>query len=328
MIRRLVLLAALLLSASAAAQTQKSMQIIVPFAPGASADGISRIVATELAARLNRQIVVENKPGAGGSLGLMTLAKAPADGDTLAVGATGALVIGPHMPNAPPLDPLRDLAPIAKLIDIPIVVVANPQSGPKSIAELIARAKQNPNGVSYGSTGVNSGQHLAMELLRQATGANLVHVPYRGSAPTVTDVLGGQITVACVDLTSAYPHIQSGGLLALGVTSSVRSALVPNVPTIAEAGVAGFGREGGFIGLFAPAGTPEAAIKRLSGEVKAILAVPDVQARVRQLAVDTAYLDDVAFARFLAAEFGEMEGGAALDRTDQLMPVPRGPNPV
>ena len=118
----------------------------------------------------------------------------------------------------------------------------------------------------------------------------------------MTDVLGGQITVACVDLTSAYPHIQSGGLLALGVTSSVRSALVPNVPTIAEAGVAGFGREGGFIGLFAPAGTPEAAIKRLSGEVKAILAVPDVQARVRQLAVDTAYLDDVAFARFLAAE--------------------------
>jgi tripartite-type tricarboxylate transporter receptor subunit TctC len=302
MIRRLVLLAALLLPASAPAQTQKTMQIIVPFAPGASADGISRIVATELGARLGRQILVENKPGAGGSLGLITLAKAPADGDTLAVGATGALVIGPHMPNAPPLDPLRDLAPIAKLIDIPIVVVANPQSGPKSIAELIARAKQNPNGVSYGSTGVNSGQHLAMELLKQATGANLVHVPYRGSAPTVTDVLGGQITVACVDLTSAYPHIQAGGLLALGVTSSVRSALVPNVPTIAEAGVAGFGREGGFIGLFAPAGTPEPAIKRLSGEIKAILAVPDVQARVRQLAVDAAYMDDVAFARFLAAE--------------------------
>jgi tripartite-type tricarboxylate transporter receptor subunit TctC len=292
----------LLLPASAPAQTQKTMQIIVPFAPGASADGISRIVATELGARLGRQIVVENKPGAGGSLGLITLAKAPADGDTLAVGATGALVIGPHMPNAPPLDPLRDLAPIAKLIDIPIVVVANPQSGPKSIAELIARAKQNPNGVSYGSTGVNSGQHLAMELLKQATGANLVHVPYRGSAPTVTDVLGGQITVACVDLTSAYPHIQAGGLLALGVTSSVRSALVPNVPTIAEAGVAGFGREGGFIGLFAPAGTPEPAIKRLSAEIKALLAVPDVQERVRQLAVDTAYLDDVAFARFLAAE--------------------------
>jgi tripartite-type tricarboxylate transporter receptor subunit TctC len=302
MIRRLVLLAALLLPASAPAQTQKTMQIIVPFAPGASADGISRIVATELGARLGRQIVVENKPGAGGSLGLITLAKAPADGDTLAVGATGALVIGPHMPNAPPLDPLRDLAPIAKLIDIPIVVVANPQSGPKSIAELIARAKQNPNGVSYGSTGVNSGQHLAMELLKQATGANLVHVPYRGSAPTVTDVLGGQITVACVDLTSAYPHIQAGGLLALGVTSSVRSALIPSVPTIAEAGVAGFGREGGFIGLFAPAGTPEPAIKRLSAEIKALLAVPDVQERVRQLAVDTAYLDDVAFARFLAAE--------------------------
>jgi tripartite-type tricarboxylate transporter receptor subunit TctC len=302
-VKRALLVAMLLVPAAAVAQTpQKTMQIIVPFAPGASADGIGRIVATELGTRLGRQIIVENKPGAGGSLGLMVLAKALPDGDTLAIAATGALVINPHTPNAPPLDPLRDLAPIAKLIDIPLVVVANPASGPKSIAELIARSKESPNGLSYGTTGPNSSQHLNMELIRRATGANLVHVPYRGSAPAVTDVLGGQISVACVDLTSAYPHIQAGTLTALGVTSSRRSALVPQVPTIAEAGVPGFGREGGFIGLFAPAATPRTIIKKYTGEIRDILGRPEVQAKVRQLAVEVAYVDDVAFGQFLAAE--------------------------
>ena len=303
MLLRQALIAALLAwpGVAAAQMAQKAVQIIVPFAPGASADGIGRILATELGTRLSRQVIVENKPGAGGSLGLVALSKAPADGDTLAVAATGALVINPHLPAAL-LDPLRELAPIAKLIEIPLVLVSNPATGPKSVAELIARAKANPNGVSYGSTGVNSGQHLGMEMLKQATGANLVHVPYRGSAPAVTDVLGGQISIASVDLTSAYPHIQAGTLLALGLIDAKRSALVPDVPTIAEQGVPGFGRAPGFIGLFAPAGTPDAVIKRLTGEVREILARPDVQAKVRQLAVDVAYADDVAFASFLAAE--------------------------
>ncbi|MFL5099947.1 MAG: Bug family tripartite tricarboxylate transporter substrate binding protein [Xanthobacteraceae bacterium] len=298
-----VIAAMLLWPALAAAQlSQKTMQIVVPFAPGASADGIGRIIATELSARLGRQVLVENKPGAGGSLGLMAVAKAPADGDTLAIAATGALVINPHLQNATAFDPLRDLVPIAKLIEIPIVLVANPASGPKSVVELIARAKTNPGGVSYGSTGVNSGQHLAMEMLKQATGANLVHVPYRGSAPAVTDVLGGQISVASVDLTSAYPHIQAGTLIALGLADEKRSALVPQIPTIAEQGVPGFGRPSGFIGLFAPAGTPAATIRKLTNEIRDSLATADVQARVRQLAVDVAYLDDATFARFLAAE--------------------------
>ncbi|MFL6807104.1 MAG: Bug family tripartite tricarboxylate transporter substrate binding protein [Xanthobacteraceae bacterium] len=298
-----VIAAILLWPALAAAQlSQKTMQIVVPFAPGASADGIGRIIATELSARLGRQVLVENKPGAGGSLGLMAVAKAPPDGDTLAIAATGALVINPHLQNATAFDPLRDLVPIAKLIEIPIVLVANPASGPKSVVELIAQAKTNPGGVSYGSTGVNSGQHLAMEMLKQATGANLVHVPYRGSAPAVTDLLGGQISVASVDLTSAYPHIQAGTLIALGLADEKRSALVPQIPTIAEQGVPGFGRPSGFIGLFAPAGTPAATIRRLTNEIRDSLATADVQARVRQLAVDVAYLDDATFARFLAAE--------------------------
>jgi len=302
LLRRALLSALLLWPACGLAQPTKPMQIVVPFAPGASADGIARIVAAELGPIFSRQVVVENKPGAGGSLGLVAVAKAPPDGDTLAVAATGALVINPHIPNGSPLDPLRELAPIAKLIEIPIVLVANPARGPKSVTELIARAKASPDGVSYGSTGVNSAQHLAMELLKRKTGANLVHVPYRGSAPAVTDLLGGQISVASVDLTSAYPHIQAGTLMALGVVEAERSPLVPQVPTIAEAGVPDFGGESGFIGLFAPAGTPDPVIKKLSRTVGYILASPDVQAKVRLLAVQVAYADDVAFASFLARE--------------------------
>ena len=214
----------LLASTSVIAQTgQKSIQIIVPFAPGASADGIARTIANELGSRLGRQVVVENKPGVGGSLGLMALAKAAPDGDTLGVGATGALVISPHLPGAPPFDPLRDLAAVAKLIDVPLVIVANPTVGPKSIKDMIERAKASPGGVTYGSTGTNSSQHLTMELLKKATGADLVHVPYRGSAPAVTDVVGGQIPLAVVDLTSAHPHIKAGTLVALAVPHTRRN---------------------------------------------------------------------------------------------------------
>ena len=293
-------LAALLLPASIVAQTtHRTIQIIVPFAPGASADGIGRIIGSELGQRLGRQVVIENKAGAGGSLGLVIAAHAPPDGDMLAIGAPGALVINPHLPNPTPIDPLRDLVPIARLVEIPIVLVSNPDVGPKSIPELIARSKTSSNGLSYGSTGVNSAQHLDMELLKLATGANLVHVPYRGSAPAITDLLGGIVPLASVDLTSAYPYIQAGRLIALGLLDNKRTPLAPEIPTIAEAGVPGFGREPGFIGLFAPAGTPAAIIKKYSNEIRGILASPAVQAKIRVLAMQVAFLDDVAFATFL-----------------------------
>lgn len=300
--RRALLMAMLLWPAWARAQTsQKAIQILVPFAPGASADGIGRILASELGIRLGRQVIVENRPGAGGSLGLAALVKAGPDSDLLALAATGALVINPHLQNQG-FDPLHDVTAVARLIEIPLVVVANPVSGPKSLAELIAQAKASPNGLSYGSTGVNSGQHLGMEMLKQATGVNLVHVPYRGSAPAVTDLLGGQISVASVDLTSAYAHIQAGSLIALGLIDKRRSSLVPQIPTIAEQGLPGFGLEPGFIGLFAPLAIPSAAVKKLSSDIRDILGLPNVQAKVRNLAVETAYADDVAFASFLAAE--------------------------
>jgi tripartite-type tricarboxylate transporter receptor subunit TctC len=300
---RIILVAMLALPGAALAQSsQRTLQIIVPFAPGASADGIGRIVANGLAERLKRQVVVENKAGAGGALGLMAVAKAPPDGELLTLAATGALVVAPHMAGAPPVDPLRDVAPLAKLIDIPVVLVSNPSIGPKSLMEMIERAKASPSGVSYGSMGVNSGAHLGMALLAQKVGGKFIHVPYRGSAPAVTDLLGGQIPVAAVDLTSAYPQIKAGKLVALGLLDNKRTTVAPEVPTIAEAGVPGFGRAPGFIGIFAPPATPPQLLKKLSGEIAAVLAVPDVRAKVKLLSAQVSYLDSEAFGKFLASE--------------------------
>ena len=177
---------------------------------------------------------------------------------------------------------------------------------------MIERSKATPGGLAYGSTGTNTSQHLSVELLKQATGANLVHIPYRGSAPAVVDLLAGQIPLASVDLTSAYPHIQAGRLIALGLADSKRFPVAPEIPTIAEGGVPGFGRASGFIGLFAPAGTPAPVVKKLSREVAAILATPGAQTTARALTSATAYEDDETFARFLTAEVREMETGAVV----------------
>lgn len=300
---RVLLLAILALPGSAFAQTsQKTIRIIVPFAPGASADGIARAISIDLGKRLNRTVVVENMTGAGGSQGLVTLTKSPPDGDTLGVGATGALLINPHITGSNAPDLLRELAPVAKLIEVGIVVVANPKTGPKSINDMLARAKASPEGLSYGSTGVNTAQHLSMEMLKAATGANLVHIPYRGSAPAIVDLVAGQIPVASVDITSAYPHIVSGRAIALGMAEARRSRAAPEIPTIGETGVLGFGRAGGFIGLFAPAGTPAPLVKRISDEVRAILASPAIEPNLKALTVSAAYEDEAAFAAFLATE--------------------------
>lgn len=298
----ILLLVLLTLPGTAFAQSsQKAMTIIVPFAPGGSADGIARIVAAELGTRLARQVIVEGKPGAGGSIGIMALAKAAPDGDTLSVAATAALVINPHIPGAVAFDPLRELTPIAKLIDIPIVLVSNAKSGPHTIKEVIEKSKSKPEGFNFGTTGPTSGQRLAVELLKTMTGANLVHVPYRGSSPAVTAVLGDQIPLASVDLTSAHPQIKAGMLTALGVTSAKRAKSAPDIPSIAE-NVPGFDGSNGYIGLFAPAGTPAARIKELSRIVADILAKAEVQEKIALLSVEPAYLDDAAYGAMLAAE--------------------------
>ncbi len=217
------------------------------------------------------------------------------------MGATGALVINPHLPDSPPLKPETQLAPLAKVADIPLVFVAGAKSGIGSTAELIERSRAKPDSISYGSTGVNTAQHLSAELFAATAKIRMTHVPYRGSGPTVSDVIGGQIPVAVVDLTSAYPHIKAGTLVALGVTSPVRSKTAPEIQTIAEGGMPGYAATA-WMGMFAPAGTPPAVVARLSKEIHQALDKPEVQARLLALAVEPAYLGPDDFGRFIAAE--------------------------
>ena len=306
--RRTLLMTSLVLPGTAYGQgfPSRGVTIVAPFAPGASADGIARIMADKLAPLLDRSVIVENRPGGGGTTGLITVARSAPDGHTLGVGATGALVVNPHVGDASAsFDPLRELAPVAKLIDIPLVLVASPQAGFRSLKDVVERSKERPEGISFGTTGVNSAQHLAVELVKKATHANLVHVPYRGSAPVMTDVLGGQLPLASVDLTPADAHIRAGTIVPLAVTSPQRIDLLPNVPTVAET-VAPNVEVTAWIGLFGPAGLASEVVARLSGYAKAALADPATRQRVRQLACVEAYLDAPSFAAFLEKESAKM----------------------
>lgn len=296
-------LAAAVLACPARAQNfpSRPITLIVPFAPGASSDGVARLLAAALTPVLGQPVIVENRPGAGGSLGFAQLARTPADGHTLSIGATGAAAIMPHTPDATGFDPLRQLAPVARLASIPLVLVAGAATGLRGLAEVVARARATPDGLSYGSTGNNSVQHLAMELLARTTGARLTHIPYRGSAPAVTDVLSGTLPLASVDLTSAIGQLRGGALVGVAGTGPRRSALAPEIPTVAEQGVPDFSATG-WLGLFAAQGTPAPLLRRLSAEVGVVLGGAAVQARVLALAAEPDYADEAAFAAFLAAE--------------------------
>lgn len=288
-------------NAAAQAYPSKPVSLIVPFAPGASADGIARIVGRELSQVLGQPVVVDNKAGAGGALGLMAVAKSPADGYTIGLGATGAIAINPHLPDAPPLNPQRDLVPLAKLADIPLVFVTSASSGHGNLQALLNAARKKPGAVSYANPGQYTAQHLAGELLASMTGTPLMAVPYRGSGPAVTDVIGGTVPSAMVDLTSAYPHIKAGRLVALGITGSVRSKVAPEIPTIAEEGAKGYSAPA-WMGLFLPAGTPADVRTRLSTALQKIMATPAVQSQIAGLAAEPAYLDSQAFGQFIAGE--------------------------
>ena len=306
--RRMILAVGLLapVAARADAYPSRPVSLIAPFAPGASADGVARIVGEGLSAKLGAPFVVDNRPGAGGTTGLIALARATADGYTLGVGATGALVVNPHIPSSSAgFEPLRELAPISKLIDIPLVIVAGAGAGLRSITDAVAASKTRDGGLSYGSTGVNSSQHLAVELLKRRTGARLVHVAYRGSAPAMTDVLGGQIPLASVDLTSAMPHIQSGAVVPLAVTSARRVSFVPDVPTVAETVAPGF-EVPAWIGLFGPARLPPELTGRLAEAVAAVLSGADARRRVETLACVVDVLGPERFAAFLERQSAQM----------------------
>lgn len=303
--------AGLLAPALASAQSpqgfpSRNITIIVPFTPGASSDGIARLIGEKLGEAFGKTVVVENKAGGGGTTGLIALARSAPDGHTLGVGAPGALAINPHIAElSVNFKPLQELTPIAKLIDIPLVLATHPQSGFKTLPEMIAQSKARPEGISYGSTGTNSAQHLSVELLKKSTGANLTHVPYRGSAPAVTDLLGGQIQMASVDLTGAAPHIAAGKLIALAVTSPRRVELAPDIPTIAET-VPGFDITA-WIGMLGPAGMDPAIVELIAAHIRQAQSDATYLSRVRNLACVEGFLGPKEFAAFWERESNKMK---------------------
>ena len=290
-----------LLAVPAVAQSypQRAITLIAPFAPGGSADGIARILARELSAALGQPVVVDNRPGAGGATGLLAVARANPDGYTLGMGATGALTIAPHLPDATPLKPQQQLQPLARVADIPLVLVSSPASGIHSLQDLMARARRED--LSVGNSGQYTAHHLSVELLASMAGLRLVSVPYRGSGPAVTDLMGGQVPAALVDLTSVIAQVKAGRAQALAVTSARRTALAPDVPTMAEADVPGY-EAPAWMGVLAPRGLPPALVERLSAALRRIMDKPEVRQQVLALAAEPDYMDAEEFAASIDRE--------------------------
>jgi tripartite-type tricarboxylate transporter receptor subunit TctC len=279
----------------------KSIRMIVTFPPGGSTDAVIRMIVPQLNARLGQQVVIDNRAGAGGNIGLSLVAKAAPDGYTLGVGAAGALAANSSLYAQMPFDPLKDLQPVAMLAAIPFVIVGDPAAPSRTLGELIAYAKRNPGKLSIGHGGNGTAMHLSAALFSQMSGAQLVMVPYKGSGPAVLDVLGGQIPLAVVDLPSALQHIRAGKLLAYAVTSSERLPTLPTVPTVAEAGVPGYDSTGWF-GVVAPAGTPRPIVSRLWSDISAALSDGAVRSNMRELGVEPAMGTSQSFATYIQAE--------------------------
>ncbi|TMG69611.1 MAG: tripartite tricarboxylate transporter substrate binding protein, partial [Betaproteobacteria bacterium] len=258
-----------LFSAGAAAQTAypaKPVRFIVPSAAGGGTDIIARSVAHKLSESLGQQFVVDNRPGAGQMIGIELAAKSPADGHTILMAAS-TLAIS--------YDPLRDFAPITQAASLANVLVVHPSLPVKSLAELIAYAKQRPGQLNFASAGIGTSPQMSIELLKSMAGIDMVHVPYKGTSPGVVDLLAGQVSVMAPNVLTALPHIKAGKLRALAVTSAKRSEALPEVPTIAESGLPGYDSTQWY-GVLAPAGTPREIVVRLHGEIVRALRAPEV----------------------------------------------------
>jgi tripartite-type tricarboxylate transporter receptor subunit TctC len=264
------------------AQGDKPVTIVVPYAPGGTTDMLGRTLAREMGPLLGRTVIVDNKPGAGSGIGASFVAHAPADGSTLLVATSTTLAINPSLYKKLAYDPAKDFAPIGLIGAVPLLVVVHPTLPVKSIAELIAYSKSKPGGLSYGSAGNGSPQHLSAEMFKAATGARLTHVPYKGSGPAVTDLLGGQIDVMFSDIPPAVQHVKAGKLRALAVTSAKRQTALPEIPTVAESGAPGTrGFEAvAWQSLVAPAGTPKDVVQKFADALNKVIAQPDLRTKL------------------------------------------------
>ncbi len=260
--------------AQASAWPTKPLRLVVPFAPGAVTDQIGRTVAARLSQNLGQPVVVENKAGAGGTLGAELVAHAAGDGYTLLLGEPGSTAINATlMKGQLGFDPANDLIGVSQIVEVPLIMVAHPSLGIRSLAELPNASRQRP--LPYGSAGTGTMQHLTVEMLRLQSGAALIHVPYRGGAPAMTDLLSGQLPLLVLTVPTAFPHLQAGKIVPLAVLSRARVAAVPDVATAIEEGYAGFAVVP-WQGFFVPAATPTSLIVRLNAEIRRAAASPDV----------------------------------------------------
>jgi tripartite-type tricarboxylate transporter receptor subunit TctC len=295
----------------------RPIKLVAPFPPGGGTDIFARLVATKLSQSLGWTVIVENKPGAAGSIGVESVTKATPDGYTLVLGQTSNLAINPSLYPSLGYDPVKDLTPVVLVASTPLVLVASPKAPFKSLAELVAAAKAKPDSISIASPGNGTVGHLTSELFMRAAGIKLLHVPYKGAAPALNDVLGGQVDIYFATAQSVAEHVKAGKVRALGVTSAKRIAGLPSVPTIAESGYKDF-EAISWYGVLAPAGTPAPIVARLAAEITKVLGTEDVRASVASEGGEILGGSSARFAAFLASERAKWgtavkESGAKVD---------------
>ena len=281
------------------------IKLVVPFPPGQGADTIMRLIAERLAPRLGQAVVIDNRPGAGGTLGTEYVARQPADGLTLLMGSSGTLSISPTLqPGVAKYNPMKDFEPVTGVASVAQLFVVQANSPFKTLQDLIRAAREQPEKVSYGSSGNGTTQHLFVEQFADMAGIKLLHVPYKGSAPALVDLIGGQIAMVPDTIPAMLPQIKTGKVRALGVTSDKRSAFLPDVPTVAEQGIKGYDAVG-WITIVAPAGTPAALADRLDGEIRKVLAEPDLRQKLADMGFVEMSVSRGALRNFIGAELAK-----------------------
>lgn len=297
-------------AALAADYPTRPIKLVVPYAPGGGADGVARIVARKMSENTGYNIVIENKGGAGAILGTDQVAKAEPDGYTLLLGQSGPISINPAVYKGLSYDPVKDFTPITMTTAYPYILVVNAELPAKTLQELVALAKSKPDAMNYGSTGVGAANHLVSELFDSKAGIRMTHVPYRGTALAVGDLLGGQLTMVFSDPISVLPHIRSGKLRALAVTSLERSPVAPDVPTVAESGYPGF-EALAWHGILAPARTPPAVIRKLNEEIVKAVKDPATRELLANQAMQPVGSTPEEFAAFIQKDIGIWKDVAA-----------------
>jgi len=289
------------LPAAQAAYPERALRIVVPFSPGGATDMLARTIAQKLQESWGQSVVVDNRPGAGGNIGAAAGAKSAPDGYTLTLVAAGFMAVNPHIYDNPGYDSIKDFAPITQLVSAPLLLVVNPSVPARTFQEYVALVKAQPGKVALGNGGTGTAQHLGGEYLDMVAGMKSLHVPYKGSAPATTDLLGGQVQSMLDNMVTLVPHVKSGKLRALAVTSKQRVSTFPDVPTVAESGLPGF-ETGTWYGIAAPAGTPPDIVDKLQREIVRILALPEITEKFVQQGLYPVGNTPAEFARYIEAE--------------------------